>query len=192
MTTVPAGGWGLETLYIGSGPCSVGDVARDTKRSTAWIERRFEDLLAELRGLPLKERRVLVDRWFGELGHSVHRWAWYHDPATGEPRDWYCEDVLSGRSPVEKVFEDDRVLAFHHPDPEARVHVVVVPKEHVPSIIDPKAVEPPLAIAMVHAVQEVARILGLDRAGLSLEVNAASPGVTPHMHWHLMGPGPPP
>ncbi len=43
-------------------------------------------------------------------------------------RDWYCEDVLSGSIEVAKVWEDDWVLAFHHPEPGSEIHVVVVPK----------------------------------------------------------------
>ena len=45
--------------------------------------------------------------------------------------DWYCEDVLSGKIEVRKVWEDDRVLAFHHPKAQAEIHVVVIPKTHV-------------------------------------------------------------
>jgi diadenosine tetraphosphate (Ap4A) HIT family hydrolase len=42
---------------------------------------------------------------------------------------------------------------------------------------------------MVVAIQEVARILALDKHGFYVRVNAASEGVTPHMHWHIHGPG---
>jgi histidine triad (HIT) family protein len=56
-------------------------------------------------------------------------------------RDWYCEDILSGKLEVRKVWQDDRVLAFHHPQPKAEIHVVVIPKEHVQSILDPRALD---------------------------------------------------
>lgn len=107
-------------------------------------------------------------------------------------RDWYCEDVLSGRMDVRRIHEDERVLAFHHPDPKAAVHVVVVPKSHVPSLLHAAAADGELLAAMVRAVQEVARRLALDDKGFSVRVNAAAPGVTPHMHWHVTGPGVPP
>jgi diadenosine tetraphosphate (Ap4A) HIT family hydrolase len=42
---------------------------------------------------------------------------------------------------------------------------------------------------MIQAIQEVARKLGLDKAGFYVRANAASEGVTPHMHWHIRGPG---
>ncbi|MGH2500456.1 MAG: HIT domain-containing protein [Candidatus Limnocylindria bacterium] len=119
------------------------------------------------------------------------RWSWYQD-AAGAKRDWYCEDVLSGTLAIRKVYEDDLVLAFHHRDPEAAVHVVVVPKAHVASLLDREFLDGELLVAMVRAVQHVARALGLDRAGFQLRANAAAPHVTPHVHWHVMGPTLPP
>lgn len=107
-------------------------------------------------------------------------------------RDWYCEDVLSGKIEVRKVWEDDRVLAFHHPQPKAEIHVVIIPKDHVPSILHPLALDGALLSSMVMAVQRTAQALGLDRAGFHVRANAAAPGVTPHMHWHVVGPGIPP
>jgi histidine triad (HIT) family protein len=104
-------------------------------------------------------------------------------------RDWYCEDVLSGAIEVSVVYEDELVLAFHHPQPAAEVHVVVVPKEHVESIMDSKALDGVLLTSMVAAVQETARSLQLDQHGFHVRTNACAPGVTPHMHWHIKGPG---
>ena len=104
-------------------------------------------------------------------------------------RDWYCEDVLSGKIEVRKIWEDERVLAFHHPQPQAEIHAVVIPKQHVPSLLDPSALDGALLTSMLLAIQNVARTLGLDQAGFTVVANAVSPGVTPHMHWHITGPG---
>ena len=104
-------------------------------------------------------------------------------------RDWYCEDVLSGKLEIKMVWEDEHVLAFHHPQPQAEIHVVVIPKKLVPSLLDPLALDGALLSSMVLAVQEVARELGLDHTGFYVRTNAAAPGVTPHMHWHIIGPG---
>ena len=83
--------------------------------------------------------------------------------AGGRRRDWYCEDVLSGRLKVDVLYEDDRVVAFRR--------------------------EPSLLVALVTAVQSVARRLGLDRAGFHVEAYAMDPEVTPHVHWHVFRPG---
>jgi histidine triad (HIT) family protein len=104
-------------------------------------------------------------------------------------RDWYCEDVLSGVIEVSVVYEDDHVIAFHHPRPTDEVHVVVIPKVHIRSIMEPEALDGLLLSSMVSAVQNAARSLGLDREGFYVRTNACAPGVTPHMHWHIKGPG---
>ena len=104
-------------------------------------------------------------------------------------RDWYCEDVLAGKIQVSKLWEDELVLAFHHPRPQSEIHVVVIPKKHVPSLLDPLALDGALLSSMVQAIQQVARQLGLDQTGFYVRLNAAAPGVTPHMHWHIYGPG---
>ena len=105
-------------------------------------------------------------------------------------RDWYCEDVLSGKLDVQRVYEDDSVLAFHHPRPAAEIHVVVVPKSHAPSLLDEAALDGDLLSSMVRAIQATATSLGLlDGEGFYMRANAAAPGVTPHMHWHVLGPG---
>jgi histidine triad (HIT) family protein len=103
--------------------------------------------------------------------------------------DWYCEDVLSGHIHVDVVWQDENVLAFHHPQPTAEIHVVIIPKTHIQSILEPAALEPVLLVSMVDAVQNVARALELNITGFRLSTNTGAPGVTPHMHWHLVGPG---
>jgi len=106
----------------------------------------------------------------------------------GRKRDWFCEDVLTGKAPIERVFEDDLVLAFHHPRPIARFHVVIIPKRHTPSLLGPEALDPVLLAAMVRAVQAVAAGLDVARDGVKLTANAGAPNVTPHMHWHVTSP----
>ncbi|MEP7003562.1 MAG: HIT domain-containing protein [Chloroflexota bacterium] len=108
--------------------------------------------------------------------------------ANGRKRDWYCLDVLTGQAPIERIYEDELVLAFHHPRPEAPVHAVIIPKTHTPSLLGPEALDSVLLVAMVNAVQEVARRLKIGREGLTLIANAGAPGVTPHMHWHVRSP----
>jgi len=104
-------------------------------------------------------------------------------------RDWYCEDVLSGKLDVDIVWENDKVLAFRHPQPTSEIHVVVVPKKHIASILEDEAADGDLLTSIVQAIQSVAKSTELDQNGFYVRVNAAAPGVTPHMHWHIVGPG---
>ena len=50
--------------------------------------------------------------------------------------DFYCDEALSGNTKINIVIETDDVLAFHHTRPYWPVHIVVIPKMHVPSLID--------------------------------------------------------
>ena len=56
-------------------------------------------------------------------------------------RDWYCKDVFSGKLDVRVVWQDALVLAFHHPRPQAKIRVVIIPKQHIPSLLDPLALD---------------------------------------------------
>ena len=100
-------------------------------------------------------------------------------------RDWYCEDVLSGKMDVKKIWEDDRVMVFYHPDPAAEHHAVVIPKKHIPSLMDPAILDGEILTSMMVAVQKAAIEMGIDKTGFFLESNAIDPGVTPHVHWHI-------
>lgn len=102
------------------------------------------------------------------------------------PTDWYCDDVLSGKLAVDRLFEDERVIAFHHPYPSGRPHVVVIPKAHVSSLLAPEALDAELLMSMLAAVQRAAGEVDFADAGFYLRANAGAPGVTPHMHWHLL------
>lgn len=82
------------------------------------------------------------------------------------------------------------MLAFRHPRPAAVLHVVVIPKRHVVSLLDTSVLDGDLLLSMVLAVQTVATRLGLTEGeGFYVRTNMAAPGVTPHMHWHILGPG---
>ncbi|MFA5308118.1 MAG: HIT domain-containing protein [Dehalococcoidales bacterium] len=109
--------------------------------------------------------------------------------------DWYCEDLLSGKMPVEIIWEDDLVMAFYHPPfpkESEDVHALVIPKRHVTSALSPEALDGALLTAMMTAVQKVAAALGIDKTdkGFYVRFNAAAPGVTPHLHWHIKAPIP--
>jgi histidine triad (HIT) family protein len=82
-------------------------------------------------------------------------------------RDWYCEDVLTGKTKVDILFEDDMVLAFHHPSPDKTyaVDAAVIPKKHVASPMSPEALDARLLQSMMKAIQAVAAATVIDKNG---------------------------
>ena len=69
--------------------------------------------------------------------------------------------MFSGRIKVRTVWEDGHILAFHHPQTQAEMHVVVIPKERISPLLDPRALDDELLSPMIRAIQQVARELGL-------------------------------
>lgn len=49
--------------------------------------------------------------------------------------DFYCDQVLSGKIQINKVLETENVLAYYHTKPFYPVHIVAIPKKHIPSLI---------------------------------------------------------
>ncbi len=100
----------------------------------------------------------------------------------------FCE-VIAGRVPAQKVHEDDACLAFHDLHPQAPVHVLVVPKRHVTSLLDVSADDDALLGSLVRVARDLARRLGLGERGFRLVFNCgAEAGYSVfHIHLHLLG-----
>jgi diadenosine tetraphosphate (Ap4A) HIT family hydrolase len=98
--------------------------------------------------------------------------------------------ILRGEIPCKKVYEDDHALAFHDINPQAPVHVLVIPKGRYVSWADFAADAPEAEIAgFVRAVGKVASDLGLVEPGYRLLANVGphSHQEVPHLHVHLFG-----
>lgn len=98
--------------------------------------------------------------------------------------------ILRGEIPCRKVYEDEHALAFHDINPQAPVHVLVIPKGPYVSFADfsAKATEAEIA-GFFRAVGTVARTLGLESEGYRLLANMgpASGQEVPHFHVHIFG-----
>ena len=98
--------------------------------------------------------------------------------------------ILRGDIPCNKVYEDEHALAFHDINPQAPVHVLVIPKGDYVSMDDFTAHAPDALISgFFRAVGHVARELGVDQSGYRLLANhgAHSHQEVPHLHVHIFG-----
>ena len=101
--------------------------------------------------------------------------------------------ILRGEIPCNKVYEDEWSLAFHDINPQADLHILVIPKGEYVSWDDFSAKAPADEIAgFVRAVGHVAREQGLVVRGYRLLGNVGRNGgqEVPHLHVHLFGGGP--
>ncbi len=99
--------------------------------------------------------------------------------------DFYCDEVLSGRTPVRVVAETPDVLAYHHTRPFWPVHVVVIPKRHVPSLTDLGDAGPALLHALLAVVRDVAADVEREHGAARVLTNLGRYQDSKHLHFHV-------
>lgn len=101
----------------------------------------------------------------------------------------FC-DIIEGKIPSTKVYENDYVYCFDDIKPVAPVHTLVVPKKHFDDIRDMAASEEGANYMgeVIKAVDEVAKIKGLD-TGFRVINNCGEDGgqTVMHVHYHVIG-----
>ena len=97
----------------------------------------------------------------------------------------FCR-IIAGEIPGDKVYEDDHVYAFRDINPQAPVHVLIVPKKHLANILECDA---ETAAALTDAIRVIAREQGVDEKGFRVVSNCGHDGAQSvnHLHVHLMG-----
>ena len=95
--------------------------------------------------------------------------------------------MVAGEIPVNKVYEDEQVLAFHDIDPQAPVHFLVIPKQHLDS---PAAITEENAALVGHIFAVIAKLageLGLEN-GYRVVTNCGADGgqSVQHLHFHVL------
>ena len=99
----------------------------------------------------------------------------------------FCE-IIAGKIPSTRVYENEFVLAFRDISPQAPVHILVVPKEHIVSVADLTAANSHLVAKCYEAIAEIAKSEGLD-SGFRVITNSGPDGgqTVFHLHFHLFG-----
>lgn len=99
----------------------------------------------------------------------------------------FCK-IIDGSIPSKKVYEDDQILCFYDLEPQAPVHVLIIPKEHISSV---DAVTPQNSSVVAHIFEtapKIAKSLGMTNGYRLVSNCGADAGQTVfHLHFHLMG-----
>ena len=97
--------------------------------------------------------------------------------------DFYCDEVLSGDSTVEKICETASVLAYKHTRPFWETHIVVIPKTHVGSLltIDDNR----LLIELLDVVKQVAATVVEEKGAARVLTNLGEYQDSKHLHFHV-------
>lgn len=100
----------------------------------------------------------------------------------------FCK-IAAGEIPSNKVYEDDRVLAFRDIAPQAPVHVLVIPKKHIPNWYEARQEEDALLAHLMRTAAHVAEKEGLTENGFRVVSNTGKNAKqsVPHLHFHVLG-----
>ena len=99
----------------------------------------------------------------------------------------FCK-IAAGEIPSKKAYEDDSILSFYDLDPQAPVHVLIIPKKHLDSLSVASEEDAALLSHMMLKAKDIAAGLGLDN-GYRLVINTGDDGgqTVRHLHMHLLG-----
>ncbi|MCQ2547740.1 MAG: histidine triad nucleotide-binding protein [Clostridia bacterium] len=99
----------------------------------------------------------------------------------------FCK-IAEKEIPATIVYEDDKIISFKDLEPQAPVHVLIIPKKHIESLDDLKEEDRELIAHLMLKVKDIAAELGLEN-GYRLVNNCGEDGfqTVKHLHFHLLG-----
>lgn len=99
----------------------------------------------------------------------------------------FCR-IIAGEIPSAKVYEDERVYAFRDINPQAPIHILIVPKQHIASADEITSANSAAVAAIFEAIPKIAAEAGLAN-GYRVITNIGEDGCqsVKHMHFHLLG-----
>jgi histidine triad (HIT) family protein len=100
----------------------------------------------------------------------------------------FCQ-IVDGKIPASKVYEDDHLLAFDDIQPQTPMHVLIIPKAHIATANDLRAEHDAMVGTMLRRAAAIARERGYDASGFRTVVNCnAQAGQSVfHLHMHVLG-----
>lgn len=97
----------------------------------------------------------------------------------------FCK-IVNKEIPANIELENEEFIAFHDINPKAPVHILAIPKNHVDSFDD---VTPQMMSGMTSFIQELVKVVGIDKTGYRVITNIGENGgqEVKHLHFHILG-----
>ena len=105
----------------------------------------------------------------------------------GDSNDTIFGKILRGEIPADRVFEDDRCIAFRDVQPQAPVHLLVIPREHLISLAQADQSQESLLGHLLLVAARVARVAGLNDWRTVINNGAGAGQTVFHLHVHVLG-----
>jgi histidine triad (HIT) family protein len=99
------------------------------------------------------------------------------------------EKIIAREIPAKIIWEDDDAIAFHDVNPQAPVHVLIVPKKVIPRLSAASEADRALLGKLMGVAGELAKKLEIDKTGYRVVINSGPDAgeSVPHLHVHLLG-----
>jgi len=99
------------------------------------------------------------------------------------------ERIAAREIPAKIIYEDAEMIAFHDVNPQAPVHVLVVPKRAIPRLAEATETDQALLGKLLLTAAKLARELGIEESGYRVVINSGPDAgeTVPHLHVHLLG-----
>jgi histidine triad (HIT) family protein len=99
----------------------------------------------------------------------------------------FCK-IVNGEIPAEIIHRDENTLAFKDINPQAPVHVLVIPHKHITRLTSPEAVDGKMLAQIFVTIQKIAQQMKLDN-GFRVVTNCGADGgqTVDHIHFHVLG-----
>jgi histidine triad (HIT) family protein len=100
----------------------------------------------------------------------------------------FCK-IVAGEIPSDSVYQDEEIIAFRDINPQAPVHIVIIPRKHIASLSDLSQSDSALVGRLVAIANKLAKEEGIADKGYRLVINCGKEGgqLVPHLHMHLVG-----
>lgn len=100
----------------------------------------------------------------------------------------FCK-IVGGEIPAKIVYEDEYVVAFDDIEPQAPVHIVVIPKQHISNILEAREADDIQLARLLRAVADIAEQTGLSKTGFRIISNCGEDARQSvfHLHIHMLG-----
>ena len=100
----------------------------------------------------------------------------------------FCK-IIKREIPSSIVYEDDDIIAFRDVNPVAPVHILVIPKKHISSLLELNEEDEAVVGKIYTVINKIANQEGIDKNGFRVVVNCGEDGgqVVKHLHFHILG-----
>ncbi|XDD44029.1 histidine triad nucleotide-binding protein [Leptospira sp. WS60.C2] len=100
----------------------------------------------------------------------------------------FCK-IIKGEIPAKKEYESDSILVFHDITPQAPIHLLIIPKQHITSMNEIDSLDPKVITEIFQVIPKLAEKNKIQEKGYRLVNNCGSHGgqTVGHIHFHLLG-----